>query len=129
MRLRVFLPSQTAADESADQVSAEAENGAFSLLPRHVDFVTALVPGLMSFVRDGREAFLAVDGGILVKRGDDVLVSTSNAVRGDDLDRLHRTVEEEFQRMGERERKARASLLRLEADFVRRFLELESRDT
>jgi len=129
MRLRVFLPSHIAADERVDQVSAEAESGAFSLLPRHVDFVTALASGLMSFVRDGRETFLAVDGGILVKRGDEVLVSAPNAVRGDDLDRLHRTVEEDFQRMDERERRARASLLRLEADFVRRFLELESRDT
>ncbi len=127
MRLRVLLPSRVALDEAADKLSAEAEHGAFTVLPRHVDMVTSLVPGLLSFVRDGRERFLAVDGGVLVKRADDVLVSTGNAVVGEELGRLQRTVDEQFQQLDERERKARSSLMRLEADFVRRFLELESR--
>ncbi len=128
MRLRVLLPSRVVLDEAADKLSAETENGAFTVLPRHIDMVTSLVPGLLSFVKEGQERFLAVDRGVLVKRADDVWVSTWNAVIGEALGRLQQTVEEQFQQLDERERRARASLMRLEADFVRRFLELESHD-
>ena len=47
---------------------AEADNGSFCLLPRHIDFATALAPGLLSFEEPGgAESFLAVDSGVLVK--------------------------------------------------------------
>ena len=126
MRLKVLLPSQILVDEEALKVSAEAQNGSFTMLPRHIDFVTALVPGLLSFVaKDGEEHFLAVREGILVKCGAEVLVSTPDAVIGPDLGELRRTVEEHFREFDEYEKVARAAVARLEADLVRRFMELE----
>ena len=126
MRLKVFLPSQILVDEAALKISAEAENGSFTMLPRHIDFVTALVPGLLSFVsQEGEEHFLAVKEGILVKCGAEVLVSTPDAVIGPDLGELRRTVEEHFREFDEHEKVARAAVARLEADLVRRFMELE----
>jgi F-type H+-transporting ATPase subunit epsilon len=109
-------------------VIAEARNGSFCLLPRHVDFVAALVPGLLSFeTAGGREVFLAVDEGILVKCGPDVFVSTRNAVRGPDLGQLKETVVTRFKVIGSREKKARVAMARIEAGFVRRFLELKDK--
>jgi F-type H+-transporting ATPase subunit epsilon len=125
MQLRVLLPTQVLLDEEVAKVTAEARNGSFCLLPRHVDFVAALVPGLLSFESyRGQEQFLAVDEGVLVKCGSVVTVSTRNAVRGADLGKLRRTIERQFRVLGERERMSRVALARLEADFVRRFLEL-----
>jgi F-type H+-transporting ATPase subunit epsilon len=127
MRLKVLLPSEVLLDAAVTKVIAEAENGAFCLLPRHIDFVAALVPGLLSFeTEDGREEFLAVDEGILVKCAAQVLVSTRQAVRGPDLGSLRQAVDEQFRIVDEQERKARAAAARLEADLVRRFLELET---
>ena len=126
MKLKVFLPSQILVDQEALKISAEAENGSFTMLPRHIDFVTALVPGLLSFVsKDGEEHFLALKEGILVKCGTEVLVSTPDAVIGPDLGELRRTVEEHFREFDEHETVARAAVARLEADLVRRFMELE----
>lgn len=125
MRLRVLLPTEVLIDEDVTKVIAEAENGSFCLLPRHIDFVAALVPGLLSFVSaDGREEFLAVDEGILVKCGPEVRVSTRNAVVGPDLGTLERTIEEQFRILDDRERMTRSAVARLEAEFVRRFMEL-----
>lgn len=125
MRLRVLLPTEVLIDEDVTKVIAEAENGSFCLLPRHIDFVAALVPGLLSFVSaDGREEFLAVDEGILVKCGPEVRVSTRNAVVGPDLGTLERTIEEQFRMLDDRERMTRSAVARLEAEFVRRFMEL-----
>lgn len=104
------------------KVTSEAQDGSFCLLPRHIDFVTALVPGLLAYSGEsGEEEILAVDRGVLVKCGDDVLVSTRQAVRGRSPAELERTVREEFEALDERERKSRSALARLEAAFVTRY--------
>lgn len=124
MKLKVLLPTEILVDEEVRKVIAEATNGSFCLLPRHIDFVAALVPGLLSFDdASGEEVFLAVDRGTLVKCGDEVLVSTRRAVRGGSLEALHATVENEFRVLDDRERKARTASARLEAGLVRRFIE------
>jgi F-type H+-transporting ATPase subunit epsilon len=126
VRLKVLLPSEVLVDEEAVKINAEADNGAFCLKPRHIDFVAALAPGLLAFVdAKGDEVFLAVDEGILVKCGEEVLVSTRNAVRGSDLAQLREIIEQRFNQMNEQERKARSAVARLEAGVVRRFIELE----
>jgi len=126
MRLKVLLPNGVLMDEEVTKVVAEAENGSFCLLPRHVDFLAALVPGLVSFASvSGAEEFLAVDEGILVKCGSEVLVSTRNAVRGPDLGQLEQTVEESFRHLDDQETMARSAFAKLEANFIRRFMDLE----
>lgn len=128
MRIKIASPTGLLYEGEIRKVSAEAVNGAFTMLPRHIDFVTSLVPCILFFETAGdsrEEIFFAVDKSILVKRGPDVLVSTRNAVRSDDLESLRRTVDEHFEVLDEHERRARSALARMEADFVRRFLEME----
>lgn len=127
MVVRVILPSGVLLEREATRVVAEAENGAFCLLPRHVDFVAALVPGIACLESpDGVETFLAVDEAILVKHGREVLVSTRNAVEGE-LGALRQAVRDQFRDMGEREQKARSALDRLEATLARQIIEREGR--
>ena len=125
MRLRLLLPEEILLDVEARKITAEAVNGSFGLLPRHVDFVTALAPGILTFVSaEGREEFVAIDEGILLKRGSHVQVSTRNAVIGQELGELKRLIEERFKNITEYERKSRDALYKLEADLMRRFMEL-----
>lgn len=125
MRLRVLLPTGVLVDAGAHRITAEGRHGSFTLLPRHVDVVAALVTGLLSWERDGREMFAAVDGGLLIKRGSDVTIGTHRGVLGSGLGALRQTVEREFRVRDERERGARSAMARLEVDFIQRFLELE----
>ncbi len=126
MQLKVLLPTRVLVDCEVNKVIAEAEDGSFCLLPRHVDFVTALVPGLLTYVDDGgAEGCLAVDGGILVKSGGMVRVSTRDGVVGEQLEQLRALVEERFARQEELERRARGALARLEASALRRFMQVE----
>ena len=124
MHLRILLPTRILVDRPVDKVIAEAENGSFCLLPRHIDFVAALVPGLLSYSQGQEEEFVAGDDGILGKNGPEVLVSVRDAVVGPDLGLLRLMVTERFEALDEREKRARSALVRLEADFVRRFIEL-----
>ena len=124
MKLKVLLPNEVLVDAEVTKVTAEGADGSFCLLPRHVDFVAALVPGLLAFDSGGSEEFVAVDEGALVKCGDEVLVSTRRGVRGADLGTLHETIDERFRVLDERERLVRRASARLEANLVRRFMEL-----
>lgn len=125
MHVKVILPSGILLKQEAAKVVAEAPNGSFCLLPRHVDFAAALVPGILTLTgEDGIDRFLAVDEGILVKHGKNVLVSTANAVQGE-LGELRQAIATAFRARDERERQARVALDHLEASLVRQIFEWE----
>ena len=125
MKLKILLPAEVLLEEEVEKVTAEAENGFFTILPRHVDFVSALVPSIFTYVTSGgSEHYLALDEGILVKQGDQLYVSAARAVAGESLEVLQETVESELKVLGESEKKSRAVMSRLEADTLRRFTRL-----
>lgn len=125
MILKVLLPKQVMVETQVRKVVAEGQDGSFCLLPRHIDFVSALVPGLLEYeTAVGEEIYLAVDEGVLVKCGAEVLVSTRNAVRGSDLGQLQKLIREQFAELDEMEKLTRSAMAKIEVDFVRRFLEL-----
>jgi F-type H+-transporting ATPase subunit epsilon len=126
MALKITTPVAIVVDERASRITANGLGGAFGLLPRHIDFVAPLVPGILVFAdAKDRESFVGHDEATLVKQGDTVLVATRRAVCGDDLRKLEWTVREVFLRRDEGERMARTALARLEAGVVRGFMELE----
>lgn len=126
MHLHVFSPADSAFDGEVLDLSAQGHDGQFGILPRHVDYTAPLVPGILAFTdADGREGFIAVDGGVLLKIGRKVRVATRRAVCGDDLGVLRETVQREFLALSEREREARNAVARLEAGIIRRFLQIE----
>jgi len=123
MTVKVILPSGVLLEQEAVKVVAEAHDGSFCLLPRHIDFVAALVPGILSLTASGgEETFLALDEGILVKHGAQVRVSTWNALQGK-LGELRQAVLAQFRELGERDQKARLALDRLEASLVHQIIE------
>jgi len=124
MRLRVFLPTKILLDREVSKVVAEAEDGSFGILPKHIDFVATLVPGILSFQGAEVEEFLAIDEGVLVKCASDIRISTRRAVLSKDLEMLRQTVDQEFRTLDEGERKTRSILAKLEADFARRFMKM-----
>lgn len=130
MTLKVVTPTGVVLNEPVAKVVARGSAGAFGLLPRHVDYVSDLVPSVLVHVdEEGRERFLGVNLGTLVKCGPEVVVATRDAIPGTDLATLEAKVEESFRHLDEQERVARGALARLEAGLVRRFLELGSEAT
>jgi F-type H+-transporting ATPase subunit epsilon len=125
MNLKILLPTEVFLETKASKIVAEAGDGFFGLLPRHVDFVSALVPGIFTYWdKDDNEIFMAIDSGLLVKYGQNVLVSTRNAVCGQELDELETLIDETFNVIDEQDRTARRAVSRMEADFIRRLVEI-----
>jgi len=124
VRLEICHPSEIFMDTAVNKVVAESPNGSFCILPRHIDTAMALVPGILAYFNDaGEELFLAINGGILIKQGDKVLIATRMAIKGE-LGTLKKKVQDFMDKIDEKERKTLSSLARLEADFIHRFLEI-----
>jgi F-type H+-transporting ATPase subunit epsilon len=122
MNLKVLLPFEVfTARTGVSRIVAETRAGAFGLMPHRLDCVAALEPGILIYETDAQgEMFLAVDAGVLVKTGPDVLVSVRNAIGGTDLPHLRDAVEREFLTLDEHEQDVRSVLGRMEGDLIRR---------
>jgi len=125
MKLKILLPFQVYAEiKGVKRIVAETPQGTFGLLPQRLDCVAELEPGILTYETEAEgEVYVAVDEGILVKAGKDVLVSVRNAIGGMDLGQLREAVEREFVNLDESEKQVRAVLAKLESGFVRRFAE------
>jgi F-type H+-transporting ATPase subunit epsilon len=126
MNLKVLLPYKIFAEKNGvKRIVAHTSVGSFGLLPHRLDCVAALVPGILVFeIAAEGEVFMAVDEGVLVKSGQDVLVSVRNAIAGTDLSKLHEAIDKEFLSLDDQEKKVRSVLAKLESGFIRRFAEL-----
>ncbi|MDD5389106.1 MAG: F0F1 ATP synthase subunit epsilon [Gallionellaceae bacterium] len=122
MNLKILLPFQVFADTAGvTRIVAETREGSFGLLPRRLDCVAALTPGILIYETESEgEVYVAVDEGVLVKTGPDVLVSVRRAVGGSDLGQLRGIVEQEFLTLDEHEQSVRSVLAKMEGDLIRR---------
>ena len=127
MNLKVLLPFRIFAEKTGvKRIVAESREGSFGLLPHRLDCVAALVPGILIFETEAEgEVYVAVDAGVLVKAGPEVLVSVRRALSGTDIGQLRAAVEQEFLTIDEREQSVRTVMAKLETGFLRRFANLK----
>ncbi|NDY73944.1 F0F1 ATP synthase subunit epsilon [Desulfobacter hydrogenophilus] len=125
MNLKILLPFKIFAEEAfVMRIVAETREGSFGLLPHRRDCVAALVPGILIYETKAQgEVYVAVDEGVLVKTGLDVLISVRNAIDGTNLGQLRDAVEQEFLNLNEREQNVRSVMAKMESGFIRRLAE------
>lgn len=123
MNLKILLPFKVFAEKAGvSRIVSETRAGSFGLLPHRRDCVAALEPGILIYETEADgEVFVAVDGGVLVKTGPDVLVSVRRAMGGANLGQLRQAVEKEFLALDAHEQNVRSVLAKLETGFLRRF--------
>lgn len=125
MNLKVLLPFEIFAEKTGVvRIVAETREGSFGLLPHRRDCVAALAPGILIYeTKTQGEIYVAVDEGVLVKTGLDVLISVRNAIGGTDLGQLLDSVEQEFLSLNEREQSVRSVMAKMESGFISRLAE------
>lgn len=123
MMLKLMIPERVLVEAEAKKVTARADNGHFCLLPRHVDFVSVLVPGILTYEDpDGGKNYFAVGEGTLVKCGDEVMVSTRHATRGDDIKELKEIARQYGQALASSQNQARKVAEDWQAEFSSMYL-------
>lgn len=128
MNLKILIPFKVFAEKTGvSRMVAETEEGSFGLLPHRLDCVAELTPGILTYetAADG-EVFLAVDEGVLVKTGPDVLVSVRQAIGGTDLNHLREAVVKEFLNLDEHEQSVRAVMAKLATGLIHRMASFQN---
>ncbi len=135
LKFRLIQPTGVLLDVTARRVLAESLEGSFAVLPRHIDGVAALAVGIVQIdaltcPADGEDAggnryYAAIDGGLLVKCGGEVTISTPQASVGKSLAAMADVVAEQFRERDEQERLTRSALARLEAGTLRELQRME----
>ncbi len=127
MQLKILVPSGVFASiADVARIVAMTPAGSFGLLPHRLDCAAVLSAGLLSYSTAAAGEFhLAVDAGVLVKTGAEVLVCVRHAIAGADLGRLRQAVEQELLKLGAQESSSRATLAHLESGLIREFVELQ----
>ena len=127
MNLKILLPFHVFAERAEVlRIVAEMHEGSFGILPHRLDCVAALAPGILTYEthQDGT-VYLAVDEGVLVKAGQDVLVSVRHAIGGVDLGQLHETVKRQFLAIDQQERDVRLVIAKMEGGLLGRLAEFQ----
>ena len=119
MNFKLFTPTQILLDIPIDKIDVEALDGFFTLLPRHIDFVTALKSGILTYTTNGKKRYAACDHGVLVKQGDTVRVSTALAILNDDIESLKKTIAITFKNMEQERKELNLSMARLELGLAK----------
>jgi len=128
MTLKILLPFQILTQKTdVLRIVAETRDGSFELLPHRLDCVAALVPGILVYETEPEgEVYLAIDEGVLIKIGLDVLVSVRSAIAGTELEKLREAVEREFLNLNEQEQIVSMVMEKMESSFIHRLKELHN---
>ena len=86
LRLEIVTPEQTVYSEDVNMVTLPGTEGELGVYPKHVPVLTALKPGELRVVKDGREIALAVGEGFVEIKGDAVSVLTDMALEPEKID-------------------------------------------
>lgn len=126
MKLKISQPFAVFAEQNdVVEVILETTEGSFGLLEQRLDCVAILVPGILTYrTKQDDEVYVAIDQGLLVKNGHNVMVSVRRAYSGGSLEQLRQAVNEEFLKLDEQEMVMRNVMAKLESGFVRRSVTL-----
>ena len=127
MNLKILLPFKVFADiKNVSSIVMETSEGSYGLLPQRLDCVAALVPGIFTYETDGTSHYVAVDNGVMVKAGAQVLVSVRNAFGGSDLGKLGDLVKKDFKSEDENQKQVNTVIAKLERGFIYSFDKLRN---
>ncbi|QSX08532.1 hypothetical protein J0B03_00105 [Alkalibacter rhizosphaerae] len=125
MELDIILPNKTMEFLEIEALTAPGTEGSFQIYPKHVDFTSTLKAGILTIKKEKEEIYIAINNGVLVKKGEKIHVACHQAIQGESLEKLSTTVEETFLAANEREKSTNEILAKMEIETLKRFFELE----
>lgn len=125
MKLKIILPDETMVYDHLVAITAPGTEGYFQMYPKHADFVSTLKIGILTIKDEGEEQYIAINSGVLVKQDTTVYAACHQAIPGESLEELSKTVCESFLVRREKERSTNEVLAKMEIETLKKFFELE----
>ncbi|EKN66584.1 F0F1 ATP synthase subunit epsilon [Neobacillus bataviensis LMG 21833] len=103
IKVSVVTPDGPVYESDVEMVSTKAQSGELGILPGHIPMVAPLEIGAVRLKKDGKTEFIAVSGGFLEVRPDQVTILAQAAETSEhiDVERAQRAKERAEQRLKE----------------------------
>ena len=86
LKLEIVTPEEKIYSEDVNMVTLPGTEGELGVYPNHVPVLTAIQPGELRIVKDGRETAMAVGEGFVEIKGDAVSLLTDMALQSEKID-------------------------------------------
>ena len=86
LKLEIVTPEAKIYSEDVTMVTLPGSEGELGVYPKHVPVLTALKPGELRVVKDGRETVMAVGEGFVEIKGDSISILTDMALEPEKID-------------------------------------------
>ena len=86
LKLEIVTPEEKIYSEDVNMVTLPGTEGELGVYPNHVPVLTAIKPGELRIVKDGRETAMAVGEGFVEIKGDAVSILTDMALQSEKID-------------------------------------------
>ena len=86
LKLEIVTPEEKIYSEDVEMVTLPGSEGELGVYPNHVPVLTALKPGELRIVKDGRQTAMAIGEGFVEIRTDGVSILTDMALQSEKID-------------------------------------------
>lgn len=87
IHLDIVTPEKKVYSEDVDMIVTRAANGDIGILPKHAPLVSPLQVTIVRIKKDGQEEEIAVSGGFLEVRPDQVTILAESAEKASEIDK------------------------------------------
>jgi F-type H+-transporting ATPase subunit epsilon len=86
IKFKIVTPEKTVYEDSIDQVTLPTQEGEITVLPEHIPLIAVLAPGELTVKQDGKEIAMAVSGGMIEVRKNELTILADTAERAEEID-------------------------------------------
>lgn len=86
IKFKIVTPERTVFEDSIDQVTVPTQEGEITVLPEHIPLIAMLAAGELDIKKGGDEIAMAVSGGMVEVRKNEITVLADTAERAEDID-------------------------------------------
>jgi F-type H+-transporting ATPase subunit epsilon len=122
-KIKIITPAKTF-ERQIKYIRLKDDTGSFGIMKGHINFLTALEPSLGYYTDiNGREVFIAVDGGILNVRDGVITLTSREVFESDDAEKLGEVIENTIIKRDESEMAFLKLLEGIEKSFIEKTME------
>jgi F-type H+-transporting ATPase subunit epsilon len=123
-KLKIVTPLKIT-ENDIKYIRLKDATGFLGIMKGHIDFLTVVEPSLCYYLNsNGREVFLAVNGGVLRVKGGEVTLTSLEVFESDDAEKLSGIIEGAVAKRDKSETDVRKTLEGIEKSFTEKTIEL-----
>jgi len=88
IKFKIVVPEKVVFEKEVDQVTIPTEMGQITILPNHLAMVSIVRAGELMIKDGANQELMAIAGGFLEVKKNEVLVLTESAVRAEEIDEV-----------------------------------------